>query len=91
MKYWFSKAATFAFAAAILAGCGGGGGGDAAAIQPAGLAAMPVEVPAQVTRVEPYQRPAASLTLKREMVVAPDSRPSFQNTSVRWNFTRANG
>lgn len=76
MKYGFSKAAAFAFAAAVLAGCGGGGDGAASAIQAAGLAAMPVEVPAQVTRVEAYQRPAASLTLKREIVEAPVSRPA---------------
>ena len=74
MKNWFSKAATFTFAAAVLAGCGGGGGADA--VQPAGLAAMPVEVPAQVTRVEPYQRPAASFILKREMIEPRGSRPA---------------
>lgn len=75
MKYWFFKAATFALASAALAACGGGGG-DASAIQSAGLGAVPVEVPALVTRVEPYERPVTSLTLKREIVLAPDTRPA---------------
>lgn len=76
MKFWFSKAATFAFATAALAGCGGGASGDGSVIGLTGLAASPVEVPAQVTRVESYERPAASLTLKRQLVVEPDSRPA---------------
>ena len=76
MKYWFFKAATFALASAALVGCGGGGG-DANVIQSAG----PVEVPALVTRVEPYERPVTAFTLKREIVLAPDTRPA--PTAVR--------
>ena len=75
MKYWFSQAVTFAFAALVLSGCGGGSDGPGA-VRPGGLAAQPVELPAQVTRVEPYQRPASAFTLKRDMLVDPDSRPA---------------
>ena len=78
MKYSLTQAATLAFVTFALAGCGGGSGGaDTAsgAIPSAGLIARTVEQPALVTQVEAYQRPAPSLTLKREIVASPDDRP----------------
>ena len=73
MKYWFSQAATFAFAAVVLTACGGGGGGTEAG---AGQPAVAVDVPAQVSRVESYQRPATSLSLQRAIFSDPASRPA---------------
>jgi lysyl endopeptidase len=78
VKQWFSHAATLVFVGLALTGCGGGGASDAGPIQSAGLVAMPVDVPAVVTQVEPYQRPAASASasLKREIVPSVGSRPA---------------
>lgn len=77
MKYWLTQAATLAFVTFALPGCGGGGSADTAsgAIPSAGLVARTVEQPALVTQVEAYQRPAPSLTLKREIITSPDDRP----------------
>ena len=75
MKYWFSKAAMLAIAAALVAGCGGGNGGDSA-IAPAGLVPTVVDVPAQVGRVDAYERGPAALALKREVFTDPATRPT---------------
>ena len=78
MQYRLIQAATLAFITLALAGCGGGGSADTASggIPSAGLVARTVDQPALVTQVEAYQRPAATLALKRAMVDAPDERPA---------------
>lgn len=80
MQYRSFHAATLAFAF-TLAACGGGtsSGGDGAQMQFAAAPAAVVEAPAQVTRVESYERPAAAfgaLALKREVFVDPGTRPA---------------
>jgi hypothetical protein len=75
VKYWLAKAATFAIVAAVVAGCGGGSGGEAAGAA-GGPAPAAVDVPARVDRVDAYERPAASLALKREVFTDPAIRPT---------------
>jgi hypothetical protein len=72
VKYWFSQAAALVLSAAVLAGCGGGGDSPAGAA-PAQAA---VDVPAQVDRVDAYERPAAPLALKREIFSDLRTRPA---------------